>query len=97
MAMASPAAALLLLRPPSCLTSVCASRTPLLAVAIHRVKYRKILRGSAREFSSSFLGTKQLFSAVGSSAARAQEQEAAGDDSAWGGHGAAVCFDDPRT
>jgi hypothetical protein len=61
MAMASPAAAaLLLLRPPSCLTSVCASRTPLLAVASHRVKHRTILRGSARECFSSFLGASSF-------------------------------------
>lgn len=62
MAMASPAAAAaaLLLRPPSCLPSVCASRTPLLAVARHRVKYRAILRGLAREFFSSFLGASSF-------------------------------------
>jgi peroxiredoxin len=60
--MASPAAAAaaLLLRPPSCLPSVCASRTPLLAVASHRVKYRTILRGSARECFSSFLGASSF-------------------------------------
>jgi hypothetical protein len=45
MAMASPAAALLLLRPPSCFTSV---------------KYRTILRGSVREFFSSFLGASSF-------------------------------------
>jgi hypothetical protein len=60
MAMAAPAAAVLLLRPPSCLTSVCASRTPLLAVASHRVKHRTILRGSARECFSSFLGASSF-------------------------------------
>jgi hypothetical protein len=43
--MASPAAALLLLRPPSCFTSV---------------KYRTILRGSVREFFSSFLGASSF-------------------------------------
>lgn len=58
--MASPAAALRLLSPPSCLTSVRASRTPVLAVASHRVKYRTILRGSAREFFSSFLGASSF-------------------------------------
>jgi len=44
-----------------------------------------------------FPWSQQFFSAVGSSAARAQEQEAMGDDSACGGPGVAVCIDDPRT
>jgi len=60
------------------------------------VGFTKLISWWKRIFSF-FPWSQQFFSAVGSSAARAQEQEVAGDDNAWGGQGVAVCVDGPRT